>query len=257
MSHDLDDDRPRRQRACPDCGRSFCVCDDATNRWLREQKDAGAIAADVSLPDEIDTARVKGGHLEDRERGGAHQQLAELARAQGVRVQRAGSSGQIVEAAPPAGHPLRHHRDVIAARLAWLDKTAAEVAAEKERRALQEKALALRFGGEGMSVEEVGAALGHGRQWASGLFAEIQAEAVSPGAYSAAHPPRCEWCREAFVPRRADPDATTKRGRPRRFCSDAHADAFRSAKRYANNKSRIAVIFRDNSVTTQNSAAAV
>lgn len=202
---------------CPTCNRlpARCLCDRAGSDD-RVSKHIGDHAANewakargVTLPSEADTARLKGGHLGDEDRGGAQVQLAEI---------RAGQEWSA---------RVGCYEEWLDARLQAIDIPALK--AERDR--LKRWKDVLKLHRQGRTLLEIGAAHGHGKAWAVELFGKIMvavenAHALPGGVANAqAVPIFCAWCGKAIEPRGG------RRGRPMRFCVRAHNDAFHNEVR--------------------------
>lgn len=200
---------------CPGCSRPWriCSCDAATDRWLRET------APGADLPDEEDTGRLKGGHLCDRARGGKELQLAKLVSDMGGTVQRV---DRTIELEPSSGHPLRHYREWLVARVQAIDVATKANAAERRRRLFDIELIDERYDGEGKLVKEIAAARGHAHSWASGHFARIEAEARGHEVPVLAGRCAC-GCGLHVRP--------NLRGRPRRYVNARHEDRAEQRRR--------------------------
>ena len=218
MGVSKDDDRtaPRRRLPpCDGCGEVFCRCDLAADDW--------AATKGERLPRQDDDGRLSGGHLGDRDRGGKTAQLAEILRNQGGGVRHVTKAVEL----RPAGHPMRHFCDLLKDRLRANLAQTRVLEQERRRFRLYIRALEATFDGDGKTQAEIGAELGHGRQWVNALMAEIRALASGDEAsFSVA--PRCPVCGREFVSR-----ARETGGRPQIFCGDKRCGArARQRRRY-------------------------
>jgi len=154
---------------CPGCRRPWkiCSCDRMADRWAAE--------AGVSIPDEDDTGRLKGGHLNDKARGGKQLQLARLVSDMGATVQRV---DRTIELEASGGHALRHYREWIVARLDALIAAEKNRIAEVRRLTLQRDLIDEVYDGEGRRLGDIAAARGHRKSWAVGQLKRIEADAA-------------------------------------------------------------------------------
>lgn len=206
----------------PDCGcqrhrRERERADREAEQWARERG--------VVLPRERGKGRLSGGHESDRARGGRAKGLGRTASGQGAPIL-GGEMG------PPTGHPLRHFLDDIVVRRQAISESRRALDEEDARLALWERAVTLRFDGDGLDQEAIGRCLGHGRQWVGRLFAEIAAFASSPRVVAALDR-RCPWCAALFRPVvQGAIVAGSVVGRRRTFCSArCRLAAWRETKR--------------------------
>ena len=211
---------------CPGCSRpwALCSCDKLADQW--------AASAGERLPDEDDTGRLKGGHLNDKARGGKQVQLARLASDMGHSVQRVDRTAEIEHG---GGHALRHYRDWIVARLQALEAAEKNRVAEARRLTLQRDLIDEAYDGDGKRLQDIAAERGYKKQWAVGQFKRIEADAAGIRE-CAPLAGRCPCgCGRHVVPNRS--------GRPRVYatqrCKDrAHARRVRSRRRGTRNSTR-------------------
>ena len=154
---------------CPGCRRPWklCSCDRMADAWAEQ---AGA-----TIPDEDDTGRLKGGHLNDKKRGGKQLQLARLVSDMGGTVQRV---DRTIELEASGGHALRHYREWIVARLDAIATAEKNRLAEVRRLTLQRDLIDEVYDGEGKRLGDIAAARGHRKSWAVGQFKRIEADAA-------------------------------------------------------------------------------
>lgn len=225
-------------RCCPGCNRPWklCACDASTARWLREN------APDEEIPDEEDTGRLKGGHLCDRARGGKELQLAKLVSDMGGAVQRV---DRTIELEPSSGHPLRHYREWLVARVQAIDAAQKANAAERKRHVFDIELIDERFDGAGLLVKEIAAKRGHAHSWASGHFARIESEARGRGVSVLAKRCRC-GCGTHVAP--------NLRGRPRDYVNPKHE--FRAKQRRMRARRRTARVIPESDTGKSREASA-
>ena len=216
---------------CPTCHRirshvAPCPCDRAEAAQAREA-DRWASSHGESIPSPNRKLGLCGDVLPTAE------MVASVLEGQGGAVT---GHGEMRQAEPGAGHPLRHYRDWLEARLIAvryrlrsIQGEVPELEAEAARLELHEKLLRWRFDGDGLAqvcrdrglsgrgkgpYAEMAARLGISKTKVCDLMAEIDADASARYRERGSVAVACRSCRKPIV-------TIACTGRPRLYCSQA------------------------------------